>query len=435
MTTPRMRRALKTIAIASVAVLAMAGCSNDNGSAPAADGKVELRFTWWGNDNRHKITQQVIAEYEKANPNVKIKAEFGGGGTTYWDKVSTQVAAKDEPDIIQMDEQYIREYGDRGTLLDLSKYGADTSKFAEGTVETGMIDGKLLAVVNGINAPTVVANEKVFKAAGVELPDDETWTWDDYAEIAAKVSSASPAGTIGTASITSCDFAMSTFLRQQGKSLFTEDGLGFGVDDAKAWFELALKMQQSKAIPSATEVTEQEGLDLDQTAMAVGKAGLDFHVWTNQVGRVQDASGQELTVLRPPTMAGNAKEAQLWLRPSQYFSASARTKHPEEATKFINYLVNSETSIKILGTERGVPANTEARKLLDSQLTPADKKVYEYLDKIQPDLGTPALAPPVGASKFADTLLRYGQEVLFGRLTPQDAAQKMVDELNSEIGS
>ena len=52
-----------------------------------------------------------------------------------------------------MDMAYIAEYGKRGALLDLEKYGADTSKFVEGSVDSGKIDGKLVGINAGINSP------------------------------------------------------------------------------------------------------------------------------------------------------------------------------------------------------------------------------------------------------------------------------------------
>ena len=80
-------------------------------------------------DTRHKTTQKVIDAYQKDHPNVTINGEFGEW-SGYWDKLATTVAANDAPDIIQMDEKYLREYADRGALLDLKKAeGLDTAEF------------------------------------------------------------------------------------------------------------------------------------------------------------------------------------------------------------------------------------------------------------------------------------------------------------------
>jgi multiple sugar transport system substrate-binding protein len=102
-------RALTALALATT-LLAASACGGDSGGPPAGRptrGKVTLRFTWWGSDTRTKLTQQVIDAYQKDHPNVTIKGEFGEW-SGYWDKLATTVAANDAPDIIQMDEKYLR---------------------------------------------------------------------------------------------------------------------------------------------------------------------------------------------------------------------------------------------------------------------------------------------------------------------------------------
>lgn len=418
------RRAILTVA----AVSTMVGLL---GSAAYAQEPVKLRFTWWGNDNRAKITQETIAEFEKANPGITIEPEFSGGGSTYWDRVATQVAANDEADIIQMDEQYIREYGARGALLDLTGL-VDTSNFAAGTVETGLVDGKLLGINNGINAPTIVANPALFEAAGVPMPDDTTWTWDDYARIAAEIT-AKGNGVIGSSSYFASDYTFAAWLRQRGKSLFTDNGIGFDAADATEWFTMMQNMVASGAIPSAEQIVEDQSLSNDENYMASSKVAMASNVWTNQVGGLSEATGQDLKILRLPSLAGKANEAKLWYKASQYFSGSARTEHPVEVGKFIDFLVNSDTAAGILRTERGVPANLKTREFLEADLAPKDQKVIAYLDAIEPELGTPVAPPPVGSSNFRDVLLRFSQDVLFGNASPADAAQGLVDEVSANI--
>ncbi len=120
---------------ATAATAALAACSSSatTASTPTADdtSPVTLRFAWWGNDVRNKNTAQVIADYMKLHPNVTITGEPGEWGT-YWDKLSTQVAGGNAPDIIQMDEQYIRDYSKKGILADLSKLPIDTEQVRQG---------------------------------------------------------------------------------------------------------------------------------------------------------------------------------------------------------------------------------------------------------------------------------------------------------------
>src|SRR5215208_1710800 len=204
------------------------------------EGGTNLALAFWGNPTRNKNTQAEIDAFMKANPDVKISGQ-PGEFNTYWDKLATQTAGGNAPDIIQMDMNYISEYGTRGALLDLSR--VDTSKFVEGTVDSGKINGKLVGVNAGINSALIFANSKVFEKANMDLPPDKTWTWDQLIEFGAEV--ASKAGvSFGVASLMGSDALFGTFVRQHGKELFTENGLGFDVAEAQAWYDLMLKGQK-----------------------------------------------------------------------------------------------------------------------------------------------------------------------------------------------
>ena len=63
----------------------------------------------------------------------------------------------------------------------------DTSKFIEGTVDSGKINDTLYGINAGINCLVVFVNPKIFDKAGVAVPDDTTWTWDSLIDTAAEV--------------------------------------------------------------------------------------------------------------------------------------------------------------------------------------------------------------------------------------------------------
>src|SRR5512133_3682797 len=135
------------------------GSSGGGSQGGGQGGGTNLALAWWGNPTRNKNTQAMIDAYMKANPNVKISGQ-PGEFNSYWDKLATQTAGGQAPDIIQMDMLYIAEYGTRGALLDLGSI--DTSKFVEGTVDSGKINGKLVGINAGINSALIFGNPKVF---------------------------------------------------------------------------------------------------------------------------------------------------------------------------------------------------------------------------------------------------------------------------------
>ncbi|WP_133830598.1 extracellular solute-binding protein [Arthrobacter sp. AG258] len=429
----RRTRTAGAVAAAVAAVMALSACGG--GAAPqSADGTVELRFSWWGGDKRAQLTQEAIKQFEAENPKIKIKPEFGDW-SGYWDKLATQVAANDAPDIIQMDEKYITEYSSRGALLDLSKYDIDTSKLDEAALNAGKSQKGLTGIAAGINAATILANPAVFQAAGVPLPDDTKWTWDDFGRIAAEITAKSPKGTYGAAAYGTDEASLGVWLRQDGKSLYTSDGkLGFESGDIAEWWAFLKELSQKKAVPSASEVVEAEAAPLDQSGLATGKNAMAFW-WSNQAPALEKASGGDLKILRFPTKTGSAADAELWYKASQFWSASSRTKHPQETAKFINFLTNNVKAGEALLADRGVYPNADVRAAIQPKLTPADVKVVTFIDQIKGELGDAPAPPPKGAGAIQEIIKRYTSEVLFDRLSPADAGKKATDEMKSAISS
>jgi multiple sugar transport system substrate-binding protein len=419
---------------AAATTMGLAGCApgSQGGGAQQGGGEggtVNLALAWWGNPTRNKNTQAMIDAYTKANPNVKIEPQ-PGEGASYWDKLATQTAGGQAPDIIQMDMNYIAEYGTRGALLDLKD--VDVSKFVEGTVDSGKINDTLVGVNAGINSALLFASPKVFEKAKMDLPDDTTWTWDQLMEVGAEV--ASKAGVpFGVAGLVNSDPLFATFLRQQGKELFTPNGLGFETAEAQAWYDLMVKFQKAKALGTPEQVSEEAGKPLDQSALVVGTAAIQY--WnSNQLEAVSNAAGGELMeMLRGPSMTGKATDRKTWYKASMLWSASAKSKNPEAAVAWINWYANSPEAGNIEKAERGIPPNSELLAAVRPNLSAAQQRVAKYITDIAPEVATTPIAPPPGGGTIADKLLRHGIDVMFGRASTADAAQKFVDEVKSDL--
>ena len=387
------------------------------------------KFAWWGNELRNKNTQASIDAYVKANPNVKIAAQPGEFGS-YWDKLATQTAGGQAPDIIQMDMNYISEYGTRQALLDLAK--VDVSKFTEGTVDSGKINDILVGINAGVNSVIILGNPKIFEKAKVDVPDDTTWTWDSMIDVAAEVS-AKAGVPFGAVSIFTSDALFSAFVRQNGRELFSAEAVTFEPGDAQAWFDLMVKAQKAKAIGTPQQISEELPKPLDQSAIAVGSTPMQQYN-SNQLPAVSKAAGTELLIMRFPSQTGKAADRKAWYKASQLFSASSKTKNPEAVAAFIDWYVNSPESANINLAERGVPCNGEILAEITPKLDKENQAVVKYIADIKPEVGnTPIAPPPGGGTTIASTLQRYATDVLFGRAGTADAAQKFFDEMKSNL--
>ena len=413
----------------------LTGCAPGSGGGSGSGsggGAGTLQLAWWGNPTRNKNTQDEIDAYVKANTDVKIAGQ-PGDFASYWDKLATQTAGGTAPDIIQMDMAYIAEYGNRDALLDLS--GVDTSKFVEGTVDSGKINGKLVGINAGINSLVIMANPKIFDKAGVDVPDDTTWTWDSMMEVAAEVAKKGSAQ-FGLVGMIGSDASLGTWLRQQGKELFTDSGLGFDASDAQGWLEAMLKYQKAGALGSVQDISQEgsgsSAKPLAQSAFAVGNAAL-YLSNSNQLEAINAAAGTEMDLLRLPSLAGKAAERKAWYKASMLWSASAKTKDPDAVVKWINWWVNSTDAQAIDKAERGIPCNSELQSFITPQLSGAQQKVSKFIADIKPELGTTPIAPPPGGGKLGDVLFRYATDVMFGKSSPADAGEGFVDEMKSDL--
>ena len=415
------RTTLVAGALAAGLALVATGCGtgDSGGSGSNAGGKTVVRLAWWGNDVRNKLTSDVVAEFEKENPDISVQLE-PGTWSTYWDKLATQVAGGSAPDVIQMDESYLTQYSDNGTLLDLKKAGLDMSNFPSGTGDMGTTSKGTFGVVAGINSQVVIANPKVLKAANVSMPDDKTWTWDTLAKDAEKVTANSPSGTYGSANWAYTDFMLRLWLRQHGAAEFNGSQPGFTPAQLAPFFQQAVALQKSKAFPSASLASQDSTTTQDQGMAATNKVAFSYW-WSNQITALNKDTGQNLKLLMPPSTTGNAKDSQLYYKASMLWSVNKATKVQSAAMKLVDFLVNSPTAGKILGTERGIPANTKVLDAITPQMSPTDKQVSDYLKSISGDLGSPMGLTPPGASNA--NYATYVTNLLFGKTTPQQAAQ------------
>lgn len=416
--------------IGGMVVGALAGCGTEeiNNGEEANHEEVTLRFAFWGSDTRLQNTEEIIEEFNTEYPEIQVEPEFSDW-SGFWDGLNTQIAAGDAPDIFQMDAPYLREYGERGSLKDLSD--VDLTHVPEEIIESGTIDGEYYGLASGVNSVAILANPQLFDEAGVDLPDDTTWTWDDYAEIATEIGE--NLDSVYGSSIPAEPQLIQTWLRQNGLFFNDEDGdLGFSQDDLHDYFDWLEQMRADGVFPPPEVMVEEETAAQDQSLEATGQAAMAI-TWTNLLGALTDASGEELTLLRLPSPTGEVDDAQQWYNTGMV-SAAADTEHPEEVVTFLDFFVNDERSALINMTDRGLSANTEIRDTLIAEMDEANQEAAEFVTEIEDELGPPEPVPATGFGNVGELLGRYHQDIWFENMTTEQAAEEAYAELQNDIG-
>jgi multiple sugar transport system substrate-binding protein len=430
------RRMLTSTSIAIAAALTLSGCAvgGGNESTELSEEDVTLTLSWWGADARTQQTNEAIDLFEEEYPNITVEGQFADW-TGYWDRLATSTAGGDMPDVSQFDQLYLASYANRGTLLDLSKFPdiLDTSAIPEELLNSGKIDDAQYAVPIGGTPHGVIINTAVFEELGVPVPDTTSWTWDEFTSTAKAITDASAGKVHGVIPFGSDSFSLTIWARQQGESLFNEDGdISISPETLAGYWDQEMSFINEGTAPSVAHLSEVSNVTLDQSDLALGTVAMGF-IPAGQMTAFQSASPNATFVLGNwPTNSDTAEGFQ-YLKPSMYWTAAASSEHPAETALLIDFLTTDERVGKLFGTDRGVPANPAFQDAIAPDLDESGKESLSFTSEITETVGDAPAITPNGASDIEIILGRYNQQVQFGELTTIDAATAFIKEIQASI--
>lgn len=401
-------------------------------SLASAEQPIEIRFVWWGDTKRHEVYNAVCDEFEAVNPGIKVIRE-SNTWTDYWDKLATQVAGGNAPDVMGMHPQFVSDYAGRGALANLEPFMDSgvirTADIPEAVLEGGRVNGLMCMVSQGVTFTNLVANKTLLDEMGVGIPAmDGDWTWSEFAQKARDFRAA--ALEKGYDDVYFCDdptgYNTARYLiRENGMDLYTEDGeLGFTEEVMAQWFSYWKALRDDDIIPDAATTQEAISLTLEQKLFTVGKTAIsNFPVnqlWLYQA-QMPDA---ELAPLRMPTEEDGGRGEYIEGAHNAVSSASDAA-HQEAGAKFIDFFVNDENALKHLKMEQGVPANTQMAEFIKPLLDEPNQKAINFVNATMEVTGVGSYAP-IGASAVDAAYTKSRESVAFGAQTPEEAAAEFV---------
>ena len=87
--------------LAMVVVLLLSACGGKPASAMPLR-PVQITYMEWGDPAELDVWKAIVADFEAANPNIKVNVEVSDWDT-YWTKLKTLLAANTPPDVFAMD--------------------------------------------------------------------------------------------------------------------------------------------------------------------------------------------------------------------------------------------------------------------------------------------------------------------------------------------
>ncbi|WP_156253275.1 ABC transporter substrate-binding protein [Pseudactinotalea terrae] len=412
------RRAAATVALLSGA-LALAACGvggdpggDGGGSGPATDSPI--RTAWWGVDNQHRALEATIEAFTAAGgPQVSVEPQPWDG---YWDKLATQVAGRDLPDVLMQAASQLPTYAGRDSLLDLSEVDLDVSGLDEGIREFGSVGDATYGVVAATNATGFVTNADMLDELGVAAPEGE-WTWDDLASFAEEVHSASDGEYWGVQDNAGDLILFILYVRDSGREFYAEDGsINATPEDLRSWFQLWADMREAGVAPPADITAEASG-NLPAAPLAAGSVAGGFF-WTQDFVALQSFTDAELEVSLPPH---NAENPSLWINAASLWSISAWSENPQGAADLIDYFVNDPEAIDTLGATLGIPPTAAARAQIADSVTDEERPAIEYMDVVAENSRPLNRLWPDGFADSRTLMSQLAEQVAFGQMSIDEA--------------
>ncbi|MBZ2195505.1 ABC transporter substrate-binding protein [Occultella gossypii] len=425
------------VAFGAAAIGATAACGQGGGNTGPEDDDApkDMRFAWWGHEEMNRTTTEAIELYNSRSENVTITGE-NASWDDFWDRMATQIAGDNGPDAMQMSNQMIVDYAQRGALLDLEEYIGDvidTSTWNTDLQSYGVIDGIRAGVPISTDGFTVLADRDQVEELGLSLPE-EGWTWDDLAELALTIREGGGGDLYGMSDGSGRYELLEPWVRGRGKRFFNaEDSpvtLGFEKEDLAEFWEWWATMRADGGC--VTPDIEAENLSHETSPLVGGRAPLYFTT-TSELTGVRALMESSIQALPMPDTAGGSKPAN-FVRPNLFMSAWAGTPYPTECARFLNFWINDPEAVEVIGNSRGVPPSPEAAALVEDEPDPSGLRTpSEYLALIT-EIGSPMdyLTPRSGRDVY-QLLGRIAEEVRFGQTDIPTAVDSFFDQAASTL--
>ncbi len=166
---------------------------------------IVIRF--WSHDYppREAIDREIIADFEAANPNIKVEYTIGPGDDfQYVPQLLTALAAGEGPDLFNVLTFLVPDLIPDGAVVPVnasavgfSSHQAILDSYLPGVLETMIgADGQLYALPTELGNYALFINGQLFREAGLDPEADAPETWEDILELAPKLTKKDASGNI-----------------------------------------------------------------------------------------------------------------------------------------------------------------------------------------------------------------------------------------------
>ncbi|WP_372631812.1 ABC transporter substrate-binding protein [Cohnella sp.] len=382
------KAALLLVALLALTATACGSTEEKRAAAPGEQKEQVVLNMYMANTSDTTYMPEVNRRFEEENPGIRIELQTAPVDQ-FETVIKTKLASGDAPDIFTIfagtkKDSLVK----AGYLMDLSDQPW-VARLTDTARETASKDGKVYGLPNRQNLIGVIYNKKIFNDLGIAVPTN----WDEFLEASRKIkdSGVVPLGLglkdqfvtqmipyamapsaiyrdnpdfdknmyAGTQQFTGSvwEQMMQDYMALNEKGFFNSDVLGTSNDQAMQMFaseKVAMTVTLHGRIAAIKEANPN--LELGMFPLPYAKAGES--VWVSSM-------------------------------PSLFGGVYAKTKHPEEAKKYMEFLTRPEIAQFYLSSVNSFPAFTDVTVDLDPALKEMEEALkvgsYYFLDAVWPN--------------------------------------------------
>ncbi len=430
-----MRRSMQATALMTTALLALTACGSGGGSgasqpqeqqtasATTADpSSVSGELTWWDTSdaaNEAPVFKQMIAEFNKTYPNVKINYQSVPFAEAQ-NKFKTAAAAKSgAPDILRAEVAWVPEFASLGYLykLDGTSLTQDMDDWMTAPKGSTQFNGGTYGVPQVTDTLALLYNKKLLNDAGVQPPK----TWDEMKTAAATIKSKT--GKEG-AYLNPAGYYLLPFIYGEGGDLLDVANKKITVNAAPAVAGVT-KAQELLAASGFVKPPATEAYTAMTDAFNAGNVGMILQgPW--EVAGITKAKGfggaENLGVAPVP---GGSQRAGGPVGGHDYVVYSGMDESKADAAMaFISFMSSADTQAKIADQLGLLPARTSAY----------DKVTNPIIKEFQPamDVAVERAWIPQGGQLFGP-LDQAATKLMVNRANPQATLDEVAQKYKSEV--
>lgn len=388
----------------------------------------EIRFSWWGGNQRHQATLAAIAAFEKAHPDIKVKAE-PAGWDGYLSKLTTQLAGNTEPDVMQTNWNWLVLFSKDGNgfyNLNNSAKWLDLSQFSPQALKMTSANGKLNAIPVAMTGRSMYYNPTLWQQAGLSYPQ----TWDEMLAAGPvfkqKLGDDHYPFLLANHDTTIMTFLNSYMIQKYNKTMI--DGqtgeFTFTPQEWLDFFGMYKKLVDGHVIPSMKFFAAYGKANAwEIPAWLEGKIG-GVHTWsTDNTFSGSLKAPATLEVGPYPTLPG-AKDSGMFYKPAMMLSIGKNTRYPQESAELINFVLNAPQGVSAMGLQRGVPlSQVAAKQLMDDGTLNASQLAVQGLKQVESLYGNIAPSPYMENPQLLAAFLEHLQKYDYGQMSLEQVAQ------------